>query len=363
MATQSCPIGLWGPESRPNGQVTIGLITPGLVSAGAEWWTTWMTRACDQSAVRVEFVLQVSGKDRTDPALAAEIRKTCPIYHDAQLPKGVLAKTDVIIAWGGGNVPRSLDSFGGQLVFVNHASTDKAREIVGKALLNGYDHFVAVSAKAAEYMPRESHPTVLHNGIDLDRCSPIKGRKATRKRWRAAKDDMCIGFLGRPHANKHPDLLARACELLPTRYRPVFIGQFGDYQKRAMADICSRSVFVDPSPHVGDALAALDGFVLISDHEAMNLATCEAWAAGVPVVTTPVGAVPELEQRNGRLCVTVPVGSDAATVAGAIESALSDENRETVERAAQVVHDHYTLEAMGQRWATYLLAVKKAASS
>lgn len=319
-----------------------------------------MTRACDQSAVRVEFVLQVSGKDRTDPALAAEIRKTCPIYHDAQIPRDILGKTDIIVAWGSGNVPRSLDLFGGQLIFVNHASTDKAREIVGKALLNGYDHFVAVSGKAAEYMPRESHCTVLHNGIDLDRCSPVKGRKATRKQWRVAKDDICVGFLGRPHADKHPDLLASACELLPTRYRPVFIGQFGDYQKGAMADICGRSVFVDHSPHVGDALASLDAFVLVSDHEAMNLATCEAWAAGVPVVTTPVGAVPELERQHGRLCVTVPVGSDAAMVAGSVERALSDGNRAAVERAARVVHDHYTLEAMGRRWATYLLAVKKA---
>jgi glycosyltransferase involved in cell wall biosynthesis len=359
MATQSCPIGLWGPAARPRGQISVGFLTPGLRDAGAERWVTWMTHACSAAAIRVEAVIQVSGKERTDSLLASEIRQTCPIYHDAIVPASVLEKMQILLSWGGGGMPPTLHGFKGSRVFVNHSSTKKATEMGRKALELGCQHFVAVSRKSAQFMPAEVDCAVIHNGVDIDRCLPSKDRAVTRKRWGVADDAKCVGFIGRPHKDKRPDLLPPACALLPEVYTPVFIGRFNKHEKQMLAAAGRPPVFAPHTPHIGDVLAALDCFCLISEHEAMNLATCEAWAAGVPVVSTPVGAVPELEEQHGRLTVRVPIGASPAAVAQAIETATSKDNEETVERAAEVVRRHYSLEAMGRRWTSYLLAVGK----
>jgi glycosyltransferase involved in cell wall biosynthesis len=85
------------------------------------------------------------------------------------------------------------------------------------------------------------------------------------------------------------------------------------------------------------------------------LALTEAWYSGVPTVATPVGAVPELEERFGQLTVRVPTEPSAAELAEGVKKALAPENRAVVERARAVTREHFTAAAMGRRWSEYLL--------
>lgn len=359
MASQSCPIGYWGPNARPAGEVRVLLVTPGLRDAGAERWVTWMTRACDPSAVRVEAVIQTSGRDRTDVSLSREITQTCRIYHDGEAPDSVIGGADVALVWGVGRLPGSLRRLAAREVFVNHSSTPRGASVAQRAHAGGCHMFVAVSEAAAEYVSESYGCSVICNGVDLTRCDPSKSRRRVKRRWGVRRGERLVGFVGRPHADKHPETAAAACNLLPD-HRPVFVGRYQDHERRRLLEVCGRSVFAGQYARIGDALQCLDCFVLVSDHEAMNLATCEAWAAGVPVVTTAVGAVPELEREHGRMAVTVPIGASAREVADAVLYATSGDNQQTVERAASVVREHYSLEAMGRRWTTYLLAARKA---
>lgn len=74
---------------------------------------------------------------------------------------------------------------------------------------------------------------------------------------------------------------------------------------------------------VPDLLAAADVVVVSSRWEARSLVVQEAMRAGVPVVSTAVGGVPELV---GEAAVLVPYG-DAAALAAAVRGLLADPSR------------------------------------
>ena len=106
---------------------------------------------------------------------------------------------------------------------------------------------------------------------------------------------------------------------------------------------------------MGDVYNALDCFVLASPHEAFSLALAEAWYCGIPTVSTPVGAVPELEKLHEQLTVRVPVRPSGEQLADAVREAMSDANRPVIQRAQKAVAEHYTVEKMGARWSQYIV--------
>jgi glycosyltransferase involved in cell wall biosynthesis len=105
---------------------------------------------------------------------------------------------------------------------------------------------------------------------------------------------------------------------------------------------------------VGNALAAIDVFMLASPSEGFALTLAEAWLASVPTVATRVGAVPELERQHGQLVFPIRVNATESELAVAVLDALSAENRSVVMRAKQITQAHYTTRAMAARWTNYL---------
>jgi glycosyltransferase involved in cell wall biosynthesis len=95
--------------------------------------------------------------------------------------------------------------------------------------------------------------------------------------------------------------------------------------------------WVDPAA-VPEILSSADVFVLPSHNEGLPVAILEAMAAGLPVITTPVGAIPELV--GPETGVLVPAGSDAALAEAlaqlirnpTVRRGLGTRGRERVER-------------------------------
>ena len=73
---------------------------------------------------------------------------------------------------------------------------------------------------------------------------------------------------------------------------------------------------------LGDLLSAIDMFVLPSLWEGLPLSLVLAMGAGVPVVSTTVGGVPEVVE-DGRTGLLVPAG-DAAALGGAVARLVTD---------------------------------------
>lgn len=104
--------------------------------------------------------------------------------------------------------------------------------------------------------------------------------------------------------------------------------------------------FVD---NVADYLAAMDVFVFPSHHEGLGSVLLQAMAAGLPIVASDTGGIPELisNEQNGLL---VPV-RDAPALAAAIERLAGDEPlRRRLADAARAGLDRYRVDAIADRY-------------
>lgn len=160
--------------------------------------------------------------------------------------------------------------------------------------------------------------------------------------------------VGSLKAVKNHALLLDAVALLPDR-RLMIVGQGQDEtmlrQHAARLGIIDRVIFAgfhaDPSPFYATA----DLFVLSSNNEGFGNVIVEAFAAGLPVVSTDCPAGPAEILDNGRYGRLTPVG-DAPALARAIEEALAGEpdrgalKRRAADFSPDIAAKQY-LEAMG----------------
>lgn len=144
-----------------------------------------------------------------------------------------------------------------------------------------------------------------------------------------AADAPLVGFVGRLSPEKAPDLFVRmAAQLSVTHPRVAFvvIGD-GPMRKRLeddahALDIASRLHFLGERHDVPALLPSLAVLVVPSHAEGMPLALMEGMAAGLPVVATSVGGMPELVQP-GETGMLVGAG-DAGNLAIAVAALLDD---------------------------------------
>jgi glycosyltransferase involved in cell wall biosynthesis len=101
-----------------------------------------------------------------------------------------------------------------------------------------------------------------------------------------------------------------------------------------------------PKPVIAAMMRTADLFVLPSRIETFGVAIAEALACGLPVVSTTVGAIPELvNERSGRL---VPP-DDPSALADALDDTLGSIDAFDHRAIASAARDRYSLEVVGER--------------
>jgi glycosyltransferase involved in cell wall biosynthesis len=143
---------------------------------------------------------------------------------------------------------------------------------------------------------------VISNGIPTDRY----GRPQTpRKEWRAKEgfedDDVLFVCVARFAPQKNHALLVKAFAQGPASNPHAHLVLVGEgalqYQLEEQAKslgLARQVHFLGLRTDIPDVLGATDVFVLSSDYEGNPLSVMEAMAAGLPIVSTAAGGVPEL---------------------------------------------------------------------
>jgi L-malate glycosyltransferase len=223
------------------------------------------------------------------------ILHTCEVYSNIfGLPAGALARVPVRI----GSRRGLIESPG--LQRVQRYTYAAAHRVV------------ANSEAAADRLRLEGIPSskirVIPNGVDLAAFPPRVYSDRPRR----------IAVVACLREEKRVDVLLDAVPAILARHPDAELVVAGDGERRADLEAQARRLglldrcrFLGHRDDVPAVLAAADVFVLPSRSEASPNSVIEAMAAGLPVVATSVGGIPELvtDGRTGRL---VPPGDPSA---------------------------------------------------
>jgi glycosyltransferase involved in cell wall biosynthesis len=183
---------------------------------------------------------------------------------------------------------------------------DRARRLwLRRSAASLVDAYVAVTqtlaARALEQ--HECDPAGLHvvpNGIDVARFAPNPAaRREVRAELGIGGDAWVVGTVGRLAPEKAQLRLVDAMgPLLSDQRRLVIVGDGPerDVLRARIAEIPGgRHIsMLGARQDVERVLAALDAFALTSRTEGLPLCLLEAMATGLPVLSTPVGGIPDL---------------------------------------------------------------------
>lgn len=164
------------------------------------------------------------------------------------------------------------------------------------------------------------------NGIDLKPFRPRLYRDGGAKR-----SEVVVGTVARLHPQKGLDVLVEAARTV-VRAQPgirFIIGGTGPMESELRSKIASARLdpYVKLCGFVHDVpafLEKLDIYVLSSHYEGLPLAVLEAMAAGLPVIATNVGGVPEAVV-DGVTGILVPPGQPTALAHAIVRLAIDPE--------------------------------------
>jgi L-malate glycosyltransferase len=222
----------------------------------------------------------------------------------------------------------------------------------------------ANSRAAAARLVKERVPAskveVVGNGLDLSRFQP-----------RAPHGGPRIITVANLRPEKAHGVLLAAARTVVDRHADAEFWIVGDgvlrTEVRALASrlgLGDRVRFFGHRDDVPELLAQCDIFALPSRSEAMPNGVLEAMAAGLAVVATRVGGIPEVIS-HGRTGILVPPDQPQALAAALIDLIEQPSRAAALGREArQFVHDRYSFERMvGAFERLYLSALPRAASS
>ena len=257
-----------------------------------------------------------------------------PLTHHYGVLAARMAKVPVVVNTFHG--PGNLTGFG-------------RTQIVFEASCLFTDRVVACCQSVEEHVRRvtrvaRSKVTMIPNGIALERFLAITPT--------LSKDDLVFGAVGRLAAVKDQASLIEAFASL-LRGRPncrlEILGEGplrGALEEKASQfGIADRVTFHGSSLDVASFLSRLHVFVLCSLSEGLPLTLLEAMAAGLPVVGTDVGEIPELVRAGecGWLC---PPGNPEQLAVALSAAAGSDSRLRMGSRGREYVVKRHSISLM-----------------
>jgi UDP-glucose:(heptosyl)LPS alpha-1,3-glucosyltransferase len=197
----------------------------------------------------------------------------------------------------------------------------------------------------------EGRIRLVYNGVDLRRLAGLDARTC-RDDLRSSlglHDQVLFLFVGHNFRLKGLGPSLEALAILKKAHRPCHLAVIGrgpreEYQARARRlGVLDRVSFHGHVTDVRPFFNGADAFVLPTFHDACSLAAGEAWACGLPVITTRWNGAAEL-MTSGVQGWTLDDPRDVCALARCMESLLDPGRRKTMSEAARELGSGLSLE-------------------
>jgi glycosyltransferase involved in cell wall biosynthesis len=206
----------------------------------------------------------------------------------------------------------------------------RAYAVLDRLALRRFDKVIGVSEVPINILRRSrlapNKMATVANGVDVERFD--LAAPSLRKEI-GSPGTILVGFVGRLVPEKGGEILLRAAQQVlasQPKIRFVFVGE-GPSRKRweALArqlDIGTQVAFVGARDYMPGVYSSLDIVVLPSFIESMPMCLLEAMAAGKAVISTRVGAVPQLlaSEQTGLLVEPGDVDGLSAAILRLLEN-------------------------------------------
>jgi len=193
--------------------------------------------------------------------------------------------------------------------FTGGGRRNRLYERVQSYVLRRADAVIAVSAPLVQLLAEAGVPRdkihCIPNGF-----APVVDtvtRAAARHRLGIRPDTLVAGWVGRLSSEKGADVMLDALAESDPRWHLSVIGEGDELdhlrQQAAMLRISDRITWHGAIANAGSLFTAFDAFVLSSRTEGTPITLLEAMNAGVPIVATRVGGVPDVVSSSHALLV------------------------------------------------------------
>jgi glycosyltransferase involved in cell wall biosynthesis len=304
-----------------------------------------LAAACDRGVEIINFpslVRRISPWNdlKTFVLLWRLIRRHKPhIVHTHTSKAGVLGR---LAAWLA-RVPIIIHKPHGH-VFYGHFGPRLSRLFLFiERLLGGItDHLVALTPiEARDYLTlkvvKADKISIIHSGVELNRYHiTAKRRQQKKKELGVPADSLVVGYVGWLTLIKGGTYLVSAMARVAKKYPKsllVLVGKGDDLDDEEMRlkeqvknlGIGDKVRFLGWRSDVEEIMGCFDVFVLPSLNEGMGRVLVEAMAAGLPIVASRVGGIPDLikDGENGLLISA----ANAPALAQAIADLLADKKK------------------------------------
>jgi L-malate glycosyltransferase len=196
----------------------------------------------------------------------------------------------------------------------------------------------------------------IHSSIDLSRFSEVKNKRHILRAELGLKDnEMLIGNTSALAPHKDHFTFIRTATLLRKKFTSMRFVIIGDgplhkevqdeIDRNGLTDIIFLAGFRNNVPEL---LPGLDVFLMTSKTEGLGTSILDAFASGIPVVSTRAGGIPELVE-DGLTGLLTDVG-DHESLSLAVEQLLNDHDlRNRLIKAAETFVAGFGIREMGQK--------------
>ena len=198
----------------------------------------------------------------------------------------------------------------------HYASRAGAFEVFHRKIFQRANIVQAISnflARWAKNMGAKTEPIVIPNGVDVARFSArisSERRSELRREFGCGEDDFVIVTVSRLSLKNAVDDTIRSLVELPSNVKLLIAGEGEDAEKLrelvVSLSLQARVVFLGnrSQTELPEILQTADVFCRPSLSEGLGISFLEAMAAGLPIIATPVGGIPDFlrDGETGVFC-------------------------------------------------------------